>query len=117
MPSIEQSLRNYTHFMFRYLLPGSLAFSILPLPRSLYMGNGSVFLLAPITPLILLTASGLVCVVWWILLLLLAVIGTSSTFIFGRSVTLSEPSNDLADTRSNTAERKKSASPGAQFFL
>lgn len=117
MPSVEQSLRDYTRFMFRYLLPGSLAFSILPLPRSLYMGNGGVFLLAPITPLILLTASGLVCVVWWILLLLLMMIGTSSALIFGRSVTLSEPPNDLTDTSSITAERKKSASPGAQFFL
>lgn len=118
MPSVEQSLVNYARFMFRYLLPGSFAFSILPLPRSLYMGNGGTFLLAPITPLVLLIASGLVCVVWWILLLLLTVIGTSSALIFGRSVvTLSEAPSDLADTSSITAERKKSASPRALFFL
>jgi len=115
MPSVEQSLINYARFMFHYLLPGSLAFSILPLPQSLYMGNGGVFLLAPITPLILLIASGLVCVVWWILLLLLTVIGISSVHFFGRSVTLSELPDDLADTRSITVEQKKSASPRARF--
>jgi len=103
--------------MFHYLLPGSLALSMLPLPQSLYMGNGGAFLLAPITPLILLIASGLVCVVWWILLLLLTVIGISSVHFFGRSVTLSEPPGGLADTSLITVERKKPALPRARFFL
>jgi len=108
MPSVGQSLRIYARFLFRYLLPGSLAFSILPLPESLVMGNNGVPFLAPIAPLILLIASGLVCVVWWILLLLITVIGVSSTLVFGRSVlALSELANNLADTHLFAVEAEK----------
>lgn len=111
MPSVGQSLTIYARFLFRYLLPGSLAFSILPLPQSFFMGNGGVPFLAPITPLILLIASGLVCVVWWISLLLITVVGASSTLIFGRSVlALSELANNLSDASLLQSKRKSQRS-------
>ncbi|KAF8969376.1 PGAP1-like protein-domain-containing protein [Flammula alnicola] len=71
MPTVGQSLTRYGHMMLRHFLPGSLIFSLVPLPESLYLGNKGLLFLAPIAPLILCIASGLVCVVWWVLLLLL----------------------------------------------
>jgi len=86
MPSIQESLTRYGRFLFRYVLPGSLVSSVIPLSEALYLGNNGNLLLVPIAPLILLIASGLVCVSWWILAGLLSVVGRASSFLFGRSV-------------------------------
>lgn len=83
MPSIQESLARYSRFLFRYFLPGSLVFSVMPLSEMFYLGNNGNLLLAPIAPLILLIASGLVCVSWWILAGLLSVIGQASSFLIG----------------------------------
>ena len=89
MPTIQESLARYSHFLYRYLLPGSLVFSVIPLPETLYLGNNGNLLFAPIASLILLIASGLVCVSWWILGGLLSVIGRAISFLFERSVFVS----------------------------
>lgn len=86
MPTVGQSLSQYNYHLLRYFLPASLIISALPFPEWAYTGNQGLLFLAPIAPIILLIASGLVCVVWWILFALLAVIGKLSTFIYGRSV-------------------------------
>lgn len=85
MPSVQESFACYCRFLFRYFVPASLLFSIIPLSEALYLGNNGNVLFAPIAPLILLIASGLVCVSWWILAGLLSMIGRAS-FLFGRSV-------------------------------
>ena len=86
MPSVQESLACYSGFLFRYFVPASLLFSVIPLSEALYLGNNGNVLFAPIAPLILLIASGLVCVSWWILAGLLWMIGRASSFLFGRSV-------------------------------
>ena len=85
MPSVQESLASYSGFLLRYFLPASLLFSVIPFSESLYLGNNGNFLFAPIAPLILLIASGLVCVSWWILASLLLIIGRAS-MLLGRSV-------------------------------
>ena len=86
MPSVRESLACYSRFLFRYFLPASLLFSVIPLSETLYLGNNGNVLFSPIAPLILLIASGLVCVSWWILDVLLLMIGRASSFLFGRLV-------------------------------
>ena len=84
MPSVQESLVHYRRLLFRYFVPASLLFSVIPLSEALYLGNSGKVLFAPIAPLILLLASGLVCVSWWILAGLLSIIGRASSFLFGR---------------------------------
>jgi glycosylphosphatidylinositol deacylase len=86
MPSVQESFACYCRLLFRYFLPASLLFSVIPLSEALYLGNNGNVLFAPIAPFILLIASGLVCVSWWILAGLLSMIGRASSFLFGRSV-------------------------------
>ena len=85
MPSIQESLTLYCRFLLRYFVPASLLFSVIPLSEALYLGNIGTILFTPIAPLILLIASGLVCVSWWILAGLLSILGRA-TFLFERSV-------------------------------
>jgi GPI inositol-deacylase len=86
MPSMQESLACYGRFLLPYFLPASLVFSVIPFSETLYLGNNGNFLLAPIAPLILLIASGLVCVSWWILAGLLSITGRVNRLLFGRSV-------------------------------
>lgn len=86
MPSVQESLTLYCRFLFSYFVPASLLFSVIPLSETLYLGNNGNVLFAPIAPLILLIASGLVCVSWWILAGLLTIIERASSFLFKRSV-------------------------------
>ena len=88
MPTVGQSLELYGHYLFRYLLPCSLVLAFIPLPPSLYVGNRGTPSLVAIAPLILLVASGLVCVLWWILSILLMITGKASSFFSGRCVGL-----------------------------
>ena len=88
MPSIQESLTRYSYFLFRYFPPASLVLSVIPFHETHYLGNNGNLLLAPIAPLVLLVASGLVCISWWILAGLLLLIGRASSFLFGRSVSI-----------------------------
>jgi glycosylphosphatidylinositol deacylase len=99
MPTVDQSLSQYNYHLLRYFLPASLIISVLPFPEWVYTGNKGLLFLAPIAPIILLIASGLVCMVWWILFALLAVIGKLSTFVYGRSVSSLNEQGDLGLTR------------------
>jgi hypothetical protein len=110
MPTVGQSLSQYNYHLLRYFLPASLIISVLPLPEWVYTGNKGLLFLAPIAPIILLIASGLVCVVWWILFSLLAVIGKLSTFIYGRSVS---SLNERRDLRTDTNTQSIGASQRA----
>jgi len=68
MPSLDQSMRRYSQLLWRSILPMSLFASFMPWPTKLYLGLGIAGPFAPLVPLILLTASGLVIAIWWILI-------------------------------------------------
>jgi len=59
-------------------------FSVIPILEWAFTGNRGVIFFVPIAPLVLLTTSGLVCVVWWILLLLLKITGKLNNLVFRR---------------------------------
>lgn len=67
MPSISQSMRHYEGVLSRFMLPMSFFGSFLPWPIEFYLGLGSSGVLAPLAPLILLVASGLVIASWGVL--------------------------------------------------
>ncbi|KAG6841827.1 hypothetical protein C0991_006234 [Blastosporella zonata] len=87
MPSVGDSLKQYGRHTFKRLLLASFVVAVLPLPVSLYLGTGGDIHFAAIAPLLLLIASGLVCVVWFVLVCLMWPIGTVSSLIYGRSRT------------------------------
>lgn len=86
MPTVQQSLTNYCRKMLRPLILGSLAVACVPFPEKYYLGNGGNPLFAAIAPLLLLIASGLVCVSWCVLILLMWPIGKIGRLVFGRLV-------------------------------
>lgn len=100
--------------MLRYLLPASVISSVIPILEWAFTGNRGVVFFSPIAPLILLTASGLVCVVWWILFLLLKITGKLNNLVSTRSALMIILGpfvlNDL------TGGLSTSAFPGAPFF-
>ncbi|KAF9534116.1 GPI-inositol-deacylase [Crepidotus variabilis] len=83
MPTVEQSLDNYSHLLSRYLLPSSFLLALFPLPVSLYTGNGGQVFLSPIAPIILLVASGLVGLIWRVVRLLLMICSLMSKALCG----------------------------------
>lgn len=84
MPTVEYSLATFTRLLLHYLLPCSFVLAFIPLPASLYVGNRGIAFLAPVAPVILFIASGLVCVIWGILVLLLTICGKISSILLGR---------------------------------
>ncbi|KAH9019092.1 PGAP1-like protein-domain-containing protein [Lactarius hengduanensis] len=67
MPSVSESLSVFTRATLPRLLGATLAISLLPLPRDYVLGNGGEIVFAPLAPLVLLIATGLVTVSWWVL--------------------------------------------------
>jgi len=86
MPSVQQSLSHFGRKMLFRLLFGSLVVSFIPLPEKYYLGNRGEPFFAPIAPLLLLLASGLVCISWWVLVVLMWPLGKFGRLVFGRSV-------------------------------
>ncbi|RDB19940.1 GPI inositol-deacylase [Hypsizygus marmoreus] len=84
MPAVHQSLSTYSRYTLRKLLLASFVIAILPLPVDYYLGTRGELFFAPIAPLLLLTASGLVFVSWWVLSALIWPIGLLWSFVFGR---------------------------------
>ncbi|KAG6845440.1 hypothetical protein H0H87_009348 [Tephrocybe sp. NHM501043] len=68
MPSVGDSLKYYSRHTLKRLLLASFVVALLPLPVKLYLGTGGDVHFAVIAPLLLLIASGLVCVVWGVLI-------------------------------------------------
>ncbi|KAG6813426.1 hypothetical protein H0H92_011123 [Tricholoma furcatifolium] len=89
MPSVGESLSYYGRHTLKPLLLASFAVALLPLPVSLYTGTVGNPYFAAIAPLLLLIASGLVCVIWGVLILLVWPIGAITSMIF-KSSTISE---------------------------
>lgn len=70
VPRVIDSLAKFLRARLPYLLGASYFISLIPLPAHLWLGNRGEPLLAPLAPLMLLVATGLVSVSWWLVLLL-----------------------------------------------
>jgi len=88
LPSLGETLGDYTRVLLFYLLPASFILSFVPLSKSLYLGNAGTAIFSPLAPLMLTTASGLVVISWWILYSLLCLLGRAQSFLRLRFVFL-----------------------------
>jgi glycosylphosphatidylinositol deacylase len=84
IPTVQEALSFYGRKTLRKLLLISIILSVIPLPAEYYLGNGGDMIFIPIAPLLLLVASGLVCISWWILVILMWPIGRLGRSVFGR---------------------------------
>ncbi|KAF8239028.1 PGAP1-domain-containing protein [Tricholoma matsutake] len=84
MPTVHQSLSTYSSKPLRKLMLASFLISFLPLPVEYYLGNEGDILFAPIAPLLLFIASGLVFVSWWVLVVLMWPLGKVGILLVGR---------------------------------
>ncbi|KAF5388432.1 hypothetical protein D9615_000673 [Tricholomella constricta] len=91
MPSVKDSLSYYGQHTFRKLLLASFVVAFIALPVDYYIGTRGGPLFAPLAPLLLLVASGLVYVSWWVLMCLMWPIGALGS-LFGRSRVRESPS-------------------------
>jgi len=86
MPSVGQSLVLYSRRTLGKLLLTSVLVALLPIPADYYLGTGGEILFAPIAPVLVLIASGLVFVSWGLLKSLIWLLAILKRFIPGRSV-------------------------------
>ncbi|KAJ3895608.1 PGAP1-like protein-domain-containing protein [Lentinula edodes] len=75
VPPVSHSLRDFGQRQLPKLMLVSYLLSLLPLPDYLFIGMEGEWLYAPIAPLLLVVASGLVCVSWMLLVVLMWPIG------------------------------------------
>ncbi|KAF5393191.1 hypothetical protein D9757_001207 [Collybiopsis confluens] len=75
VPPVTRSLREFGQRRLPRLLLASLLIALLPLSEQFFLGNGGNWIYAPMAPLLLLIASGLVCASWGLLLLLMWPVG------------------------------------------
>ncbi|KAG5648788.1 hypothetical protein DXG03_000137 [Asterophora parasitica] len=67
MMSVQESLAYYGRYTFQKLMLASFVVAFVALPVHHYIGTGGEPLFAPLAPLLLFIASGLVNVSWWVL--------------------------------------------------
>ena len=67
MPSVSESLSRFTRGTLPRLLVATFILSLLPLSKDYVLGNGGEVFFAPHAPFVLLIATGLVVVSWWLL--------------------------------------------------
>ncbi|KAJ3826754.1 PGAP1-like protein-domain-containing protein [Lentinula raphanica] len=84
VPCVRNSLVKFARLRLPKLLLSSYLLALLPLPESLFMGLRGEWLYAPIAPLLLMIASGLVCLSWWLLVALMWPIGKISHLFSAR---------------------------------
>lgn len=70
-PTLSGSLTAFTHNRLPWLTALSFAISFVPLPSDMWLGNRGEWSLAAIAPLMMLTVTGLVSVIWWLLTILM----------------------------------------------
>ena len=81
---MQQSLAVFSARILPKLLVTSFFVSFVPFPVDYYLGNEGHPLFAPLAPLLLLVATGMVCVSWWTLEVLMWSIGKVGVKVFGR---------------------------------
>ncbi|KAL0577563.1 GPI inositol deacylase [Marasmius crinis-equi] len=67
IPSVSRSLETFGRRTYPKLLIASFVISFIPLPEEYYLGNAGTYVFAPIAPILLTMATGLVCVSWALL--------------------------------------------------
>ncbi|KAE9404806.1 PGAP1-domain-containing protein [Gymnopus androsaceus JB14] len=78
VPPVDRSLREFGRRKLPKLALASLLISLLPLPDSLFMGTSGEWIYGPIAPMMVLIASGLVCISWMLLVMIMWPIGKIS---------------------------------------
>ncbi|KAG1905635.1 PGAP1-like protein-domain-containing protein [Suillus fuscotomentosus] len=71
MPNVSQSLVAFICHLLPKLLVASFVVALLPLSPGYYLGTRGEPFLAFLAPVLLVVATGLVCVSWWLVLLLM----------------------------------------------
>lgn len=71
MPSVSQSLVAFICRLLPKLLAASFVVALLPLSPDYYLGTRGEPFLGFLAPILLVVATGLVCVSWWLILLLM----------------------------------------------
>lgn len=84
MPSVSESLSIFTRETLPRLLGATLVLSLLPLPKDYVLGNGGEVIFALLSPLVLLIATGLVAVSWWVLCVVMWPIRKAGRFLSRR---------------------------------
>ena len=64
VPSVEASLTTFVRGRLPLLVACTLLVSLLPLPVGMWLGSRGEWILAPIAPLLLVTVTGLVAIIW-----------------------------------------------------
>lgn len=67
MPDVQQSLSSFVRWRLPWLLLLCFTFSFIPFRAHVWLGNEGEPMLAILAPLMLLVATGLVIVSWWVL--------------------------------------------------
>jgi GPI inositol-deacylase len=83
---MQQSLANLGTETLPKLLVFSFIISFVPLPENYYLGNRGEPMFAPLAPFLLLLATGIVCLSWWVLQVLMWPIRKFGPSAFGRCV-------------------------------
>lgn len=109
MPTVDQSLSTYSHRTLQGLMLASFLVSFVPLPVDYYLGNEGEALFAPIAPVLLLLASGLVFVTWWVLTILMWSIGNIGTLFLGRSVVVFVVVHNFMNSVEGTGDARSGA--------
>jgi glycosylphosphatidylinositol deacylase len=76
----------FTSVMLPKLLLAFFLISFVPLPKQYYLGGGGDPVFSPLAPILLLVATGLVCVSWWLLSVLMWPMGLIEAVLVGRYV-------------------------------
>ncbi|KAJ4479140.1 PGAP1-like protein-domain-containing protein [Lentinula aciculospora] len=84
VPPVSRSLREFAERKLLKFMLASYLLSLLPLPDYLFLGMKGEWLYAPIAPLLLLIASGLVCLSWMLLVALMWPVGKISHLFSAR---------------------------------
>lgn len=88
VPTVEQSLAQFTGAPLRRMLLCSIVLSLVPLPENYFLGNKGEPLFSAIAPFLLLISTGFVCVSWWLLQALIWPLGKLGRAGSRRSVSI-----------------------------
>jgi hypothetical protein len=83
---VQKSLALFGVKTLPRLLVASFVLSFIPFPENYYLGTKGQPIFTPLAPLLLLAATGMVYVSWWLIEVLMWPIGKIGVRVFGRCV-------------------------------
>ncbi|THV08207.1 GPI-inositol-deacylase [Dendrothele bispora CBS 962.96] len=84
LPSPQQSLRTFCRKTLPKILLASYVLALIPFSSEYFLGTNGSPVLAPLAPLFVLLATGLVCTSWFVLMILMWPIGKMGSIFIGR---------------------------------